>query len=853
MPSAPRSRPRYLRNVLFGCMAMAVGVLAVLSAEVRREMRLFQEEPVDSIHWNLTQLELDLVLLLSAAELALQQDNPPLDELRKRFDLFYSRTDLVRSGAMFERLDLEAAIRPLSARLDGFLQRATPLIDGSDASLRAALPALVEDVQALRMDLRSLSIRTVQQYATQADQRRAQLARLLRQVAATSAALLMLLVALLGSVLYLNRQAERKTAEALRVSSRLQATVATALDGVIVAGLDGRVLDFNQAAERIFGFTREEAIGQGLDRLIIPARHVAAHEAGMARMRETGKKKVVDGGRIQITAIRKSGEEFPIEMSITSNSGPDGMIFIAFMRDISEPVANERALMAARDKALAAEQAKTNFLAVMSHEMRTPLNGVIAAIEIVGRKAVDPSQAKFVRLAQSSAKQLLRHVNDVLDISKVEAGHLALSDSPFELAPMLASLADVLRPVAAKKATKIELDIGPDLPLVRGDSFRLGQIVQNLLSNAVKFTDGGKVVLKAVLHPQGARTALLDLSVTDSGIGIAPEDLERVFEDFVMLDPSYGRADAGTGLGLAISRRLAEAMGGQIGAESELGKGSRFWLRLPMPTVERAAPAPAPAESVRTTAKDGTDDPVLDLLVVEDNATNRTVMEEMLRLLGHRSTLAVDGREGVKKARVHRYDAILMDISMPVMDGITATGLIRAEGLSKDSRIIAVTAHTMPEELERFRGAGMDDCLTKPMTIRDLARTLSAVSVPPPPLPPASPQPADAVLDALRIEELRQALGADGIRRTVAQFLRDTTAAMDRLHSAASSPAEARALCHELAGAAAMVGASHLHRHFAGLETQLRNGDADAVAAAQADSDRLWADAAAALGALTEA
>ncbi|MCA3511261.1 MAG: response regulator, partial [Rhodobacter sp.] len=325
------------------------------------------------------------------------------------------------------------------------------------------------------------------------------------------------------------------------------------------------------------------------------------------------------------------------------------------------------------------------------------------------------------------------------------------------------------------------------------------------------------------------------------------------FEDFVMLDPSYGRTDAGTGLGLPISRRLTEAMGGQIGAESEPGKGSRFWLRLPMPTVERAAPPPAPAEPARTTARDGADDPVLDLLVVEDNATNRTVMEEMLRLLGHRAALAVDGREGVRKARAHRYDAILMDISMPVMDGITATGLIRAEGLSKDSRIIAVTAHTMPEELERFRGAGMDDCLTKPMSIRDLARTLAAVSAPSVPSPPALPEPADAVLDAPRIEELRQALGAEGMRRTVAQFLRDTTATMERLRSAASSPLEARALCHELAGAAAMVGALRLHRHFAGLEARLHDGDDNSVAAAQTDSDRLWADAAAALGGLTEA
>jgi CheY-like chemotaxis protein len=390
------------------------------------------------------------------------------------------------------------------------------------------------------------------------------------------------------------------------------------------------------------------------------------------------------------------------------------------------------------------------------------------------------------------------------------------------------------------------LDVAPDLPLVRGDSFRLGQIVQNLLSNAVKFTDGGKVVLKVDAQPHAAGTALLELSVTDTGIGIRSDDLERVFEDFVMLDPSYGRADAGTGLGLAISRRLAEAMGGVIGAESEFGKGSRFWLRLPMRTAERIAPPPA--EPDKAVAEDGAKALALDLLVVEDNPTNRVVMEEMLRLLGHSATLACDGREGVTKARAHRYDAILMDISMPVMDGMTATAMIRAEGLSKDSHIVAVTAHTMPEELVRFRDAGMDDCLTKPMSTRDLARTLAGVPGRRP--PPAS---AESTLDPDRIGELREALGAEGMKRTVAQFLRDTTATMDRLRSEAATATEAQAMCHELAGAAAMIGAPHLHRHFAGLEAQLRNGVARPVPAAQADSDRIWAATAAALNGLIDA
>lgn len=847
MLSALWPRPRVLRIVLFGFMAVAVGVLAVLSVEVRSEMRSFQEEPVDNIQWNLTQLELDLVRVLSAAELALQQQDHPLGELRKRYDLFYSRTELVRSGAMFEKLELDSIIQPLITRLDEFLPRTTPLIDGEDAALEAALPALVDDLQSLRMDLRSLSIRTVEQYAALADQRRADLALLLRQIAATSAALLALLVALLGSVLYLNRQADRKTAEVLRVSSRLQATVATALDGVIVAGMDGRVLDFNQAAERIFGFSRDEAIGQGLDRLIIPPRHVAAHEAGMARMRDTGQKKVVDAGRIRITATRKSGEEFPVELSITSNSGPDGVIFIAFLRDISEPLANERALLAARDKALAAEQAKTNFLAVMSHEMRTPLNGVMAALEIVGRKAADPSQAKFVRLAQSSAKQLLRHVNDVLDISKVEAGHLALSDTPFELVPLLTSLTDALRPVAAQKTTVIELHIEADVPQVRGDSFRLGQIVQNLLSNAVKFTDGGKIVLNVAAEPRAAGTVLLELSVSDTGIGIGERDLERVFEDFVMLDPSYGRADAGTGLGLAISRRLAEAMGGTIGAESELGKGSRFWLKLPMRTVERLAPQPA--EPAKPVADDNAAALVLDLLVVEDNATNRVVMEEMLRLLGHTITMAVDGGDGVQKAQKHRYDAILMDISMPVMDGMTATKLIRADGMSKDSWIVAVTAHTMPEELARFREAGMDDCLTKPMSIRDLRRALAAR--PAGPVPAARARP-DGVLDAARITELREAMGAEGLFRIISRFLRDMPVTLDRL-SRVETAEDRLALCHEIAGSASMVGAVQLHGFFASQEARLRAGEVWVAGTVRAEADRIWSATEAALSAMAEA
>jgi PAS domain S-box-containing protein len=835
------SPSRLLRVLLFGMMAASLAVLAVLTAQVSTELRAFQQDPVDNIHWNITQLELDLVRLQSEVDLALIQPHRPLAELRLRYDLFYSRTDTLQSGVMFERLGLDETLRPMAGRLQAFLERSTPLIDGPDAALRQAMSSMAFYINDLRRDLRHMAVQVIDDHARVADQRRAELTQLLSRIAWATLVLLVVLAALLASVSSLNRQAERQRAEAQRVSSRLQATVSAALDAVIVAGMDGRVQDFNQAAERIFGYSRAEALGQPLEALIVPPRHAEAHRNGMARMRATGRMNVVDAGRIQITAIRKSGEEFPVELSIASNAGPDGLIFISYLRDISRRLADEKALLAARDGALAAEKAKTTFLAVMSHEMRTPLNGVMAALGIARRRSTDEKQARFLDIAQSSAQQLLRHVNDVLDISKVETGNMALADETFELVPMIEPLVEALRPAARAKRTRIDLAALSDLPALRGDAFRLGQIVQNLLSNAIKFTEDGIISVEVEEQERHGQTLTLELRVTDTGIGIAADDLARVFDDFVMLDPSYGREVGGTGLGLAISRRLAQAMGGTMGVESEPGKGSCFWLRLPLRIASDDAEDPAHDTAQPAAASQShTPGSALDLLVVEDNATNRIVLEEMLSHLGHRVTLACDGAQGVALARAHRYDAVLMDISMPVMDGLTATRLIRDEGRSRRSRVIAVTAHTMPEELARFRAAGMDAALTKPISPQDLRRVLAETA------PGPAPPPPEALLDQTRLQDLHAALGPQGLARAITRFLADGAETLARLHAATTAETRA-ALCHDLAGSAAMVGAAGLHLHFARLESLCRNGDQSAVPLARDTSQRLWDETARAL------
>ncbi len=828
-------------------ISLAFGTVLVLSWQLRGELRTLQEEPVDSLNWNVTQLELDVVRLESAMSLAVALPGASLTEVRKRFDLFFNRAGTVTQGTMFAQLGLLETVRPLKARMQDFLDRTTPLIDGPDANLRASLPQIVASIGALRQDMRFMSIQVIDMNAALQDIRRAGLADILQMIAIASVALIALLLVLLALVLGLNRQAVRRAQEVQRITSRLEATVGTSLDGVVVAGMDGLVIDFNAAAERIFGYTRAEAVGQSLGALIVPARHRAAHEAGMERMQATGVKHVVDAGRIRISALRKSGEEFPVELSIASNEGPEGMIFIAYLRDISDAQQAEAALVAARDEAQTAEATKTNFIAVMSHEMRTPLNGVIAALEIIGRTGLDAKQTRFLGLARNSSKQLLRHVNDVLDISRIDAGFVAVTEDRLDLPALLATLVDPMRPTASQKDTQVELRLLSDFPPLMGDPFRLGQILQNFISNAIKFTDGGTITIEAEVQMITGDQAEIEFRVIDTGIGIAEADQVRIFDDFVMVDPSYGRTGEGTGLGLAISRRLARAMEGEVGVESASGAGSCFWLRLPLSMagdVAKARPAPLAEVLQPKSAPPANTAPALDVLVVEDNETNRIVLEEMLRHLGHRTTLAADGGEGVILARARRFDVILMDLSMPLMDGWTAADLIRKEGASAQSSIIAVTAHARPDQMDRFAESGLDSWLAKPLSARDLATALAsdrAIRTPAEVAPQLAGKAAP-LLDTERLEELATIADPQALGRLLAKFCAQMDSILDRIDAGALTEpmADLASMCHEAAGAAGVIGAMRLNQRLAGMEVACHASDRAVILMGQSDLRHIW-------------
>jgi signal transduction histidine kinase/CheY-like chemotaxis protein/streptogramin lyase len=380
-----------------------------------------------------------------------------------------------------------------------------------------------------------------------------------------------------------------------------------------------------------------------------------------------------------------------------------------------------------------ASEAKGRFLANMSHEIRTPLNGVIGLSRLLEAMAVPAEALEMVRMIRSSGDALLRVINDVLDFSRVEAGKLDLEVAPFHLQRSLEESIGLFRSMAAEKGLHLRCEMAPDLPAyVAGDDTRLRQVLLNLISNALKFTSSGEVVLSAGLEHPGAErrdeaSYCISIEVRDTGMGIAPDQLPRLFSSFNQADASISRRYGGTGLGLAISKRLVELMGGTIDVESKPGEGTRFrFTVLVGHAQEPATPRTAPLATVCTSSK-------LRVLVAEDNAVNQKVVLMLLKKLGVNADLAADGAQAIEAVAGNRYDLVLMDVQMPEVDGLAATREIRSRvPPDRQPVIFGLTAHATTEYREICLGAGMNGYLTKPLELeklRDLIAELSTQSL----------------------------------------------------------------------------------------------------------------------------
>lgn len=570
--------------------------------------------------------------------------------------------------------------------------------------------------------------------------------------------------------------------EALRRSQELLTrSVNAALDAIIMIDHRGKVLEFNPAAESMFGFRREEAIGKEMAELIVPSRYRDAHRKGMETFLDTGEGPVI-GQKIQIEGLHASGRELLIELAIQEAVGQDGPIFIGYARDITVEKANEQALVEAKERAEVASSAKARFLAMMSHEIRTPLNGVLGILNLLRETNPDDKQLSLIKTARVSGKSLLAIINDILDFSKLEAGQMILDRETFLVEGVLKGVADLIGPLAAHKNLKLETTIDRSVPeACAGDQGRLRQILLNLASNAVKFTEQGSIEITVSAEPLSEKRSELTFRVTDSGIGIAEDKQAFIFSEFTTIDPGAGGKLEGTGLGLAISKSLVEAMDGRIGYDSTEGRGSTFWFSVPL-TVANAA------DAVSEDEEDAALPPLpegLRLLLAEDNMTNQLVVGQMLEEMGCLVDLAADGLEAVEAARKRPYDAVLMDISMPEMDGIEATQAIRAfAGNAGQVPIIALTAYALPEDRERFLAAGIDQVITKPVERHALARALGDVAARPP-IDDANDRAEP--IDTAALQALLAGQSPEMRERMIGQFQTDLSNHLERLRAALDS------------------------------------------------------------------
>ena len=776
--------------------------------------------------WMVAELEHDYKnLLLTTSDILSAGEVGPaeLAEFQVSFDVYFNRFGLMNSylrdfgAGVSDRSEINDRL----AAIDANLQRVTPQVDALDVGDLEALRQIQTSLRRVASDVRDVVVDALAEINEKSRADRLAREDLIGEFVMLCFLVLVMLTGLLVILGRSFREIIRRSEQFFTMGEMLEAASEASIDAIVITDQNGRVLRFNRAAERIFGYSRAEAVGGFVSQLFMRRYGPDVKRESTALLQ-----RIADRGLIRNLARRRDGEIIPVEISVISETDAEGVpIFIGFARDVTQMVAEQRRLRQDRRRARREAQDKTRFVASVSHELRTPLQSIVGTLDLLKHDITSDETRQTLNTASEAAQTALDKIEFVSEFNEYDMQKLHREPQFFDPLKTINDAVSSFLPSARARGLELKVTNSLRLPLtLRGMPVAFRQAVWHLLSNAINYSEDGLVEIRLML----SETGRLRVEIEDQGVGLSEAEQDEIFEEFVALGSPLASAH-GMGLGLSIVRRAVDAMQGIAGLASIVGDGSVFWFEIPVEidaSLESGRDARRPRE--------------LRVLVVDDHPINRSLIARMVRLLGHQAEEAAGGREAVRLARETRYDAILMDLNMPEVDGLDATQEIRAEGASHDSTVVIVTANMLPGDKERIMAASIGHLLLKPVSLEMLAEILTDAVPGAPMSGPIGADPSDGETDIKA--ELIEVMGEKRAATLLAEFRNECRELLDFARAdGRENHAELRFLAHRCAGGAAVLGAKELRSVLCRLEEAAVSGSQASIDVAIVEGEALLA------------